>query len=225
MKVKDLPVDDRPREKMFIRGVQSLSDSELIAILLRTGTKGESVIQVAMNLLKKFGNLGLLANQNVNTLAEIKGVGKNKAASLIAAFEISRRVSSGYKWFSKQKITSPKVAAEIFIPLFRDEVKEHFVVVCLNTSNKIIKYEIISTGTLNSSLVHAREVFKTAFEHNSANIILLHNHPSGNAEPSNEDKNITKKMVEIGKLMEVNVFDHIIVAGNEYFSFVEKNLI
>lgn len=225
MRVKDLPIDDRPREKMFIRGVQSLSDSELIAILLRTGTKGESVIQVAMNLLKKFGNLGLLANQNVNTLAEIKGVGKNKAASLIAAFEISRRVSSGYKWFSKQKITSPKVAAEIFIPLFRDEIKEHFVVVCLNTSNKIIKYEIISTGTLNSSLVHAREVFKTAFEHNSANIILLHNHPSGNAEPSNEDKNITKKMVEIGKLMEVNVFDHIIVAGNEYFSFVEKSLI
>jgi len=225
MKVKDLPIEDRPREKLLFRGVQSLSDSELLAILLRAGTKGESVIQLAQNLLNKFGNLGLLANQSINTLSLVKGIGNDKAATLIAAFEISRRVASGYKWFSKNKITSPKDAAEIFIPLFRDEVKEHFVVVCLNAANKIIKYEIISTGTLNSSLVHAREVFKTAFEHNSANIILLHNHPSGSTEPSTEDKNITKKLVEVGKLMEVNVFDHIIVAGNEYFSFVEKKLI
>lgn len=225
MKVKDLPLDDRPREKMLIRGAQSLSDSELIAILLRTGTKGESAIQLAQNMLNKFGNLALLANQSISTIAQIKGIGKNKAASLFAAFEISRRVSSGYKWFSKNKITSPKEAADIFIPIFRDEVKEHFVVICLNNSNKIIRYEILTTGTLNASLVHAREVFKTAFEHNSANIILLHNHPSGNPEPSNEDKAITKRLVEIGKLMEVNIFDHIIVAGNEYFSFVEKKLI
>jgi len=107
----------------------------------------------------------------------------------------------------------------------RDEIRENFIVVCLNSSNRIIKYEIISTGILNSSLIHAREVFKTAFEHNSANIILIHNHPSGNIEPSNEDKNITRKLVEAGKIIDVNVFDHIIVAGNDYFSFIEKKLI
>ncbi|GAB4153287.1 MAG: DNA repair protein RadC [Ignavibacteriales bacterium] len=225
MKVKDLPLDDRPREKMFLRGVQSLSDSELIAILLRTGTKGESVIQVALNLLNKFGNISLLANQNAATISKVKGIGKDKAATLLAAFEISRRIESSNKWFAKNKISSPKDVADIFIPLLRDEVKEKFIVVCLNSANKIIKYEIISQGTLNSSLVHAREVFKTAFEHNAANIILIHNHPSGNPEPSNEDKNITKRLVEAGKLLDVSVFDHIIIAGEEYYSFVEKKLI
>jgi len=225
VKVKDLPLDDRPREKMFLRGVQALSDSELLAILLRTGAKGESVIQVSINLLKKFGNIGLLANQNIISIAKIRGIGKNKAATLLAAFEISRRIESGNKWFSKTKIVSPKDVADIFIPLLRDEIRENFIVVCLNSSNRIIKYEIISTGILNSSLIHAREVFKTAFEHNSANIILIHNHPSGNIEPSNEDKNITRKLVEAGKIIDVNVFDHIIVAGNDYFSFIEKKLI
>lgn len=225
MKLKDLPLDDRPREKMFLRGVQSLSDSELIAILLRTGTKGESVIQVALNLIKKFGNISLLANQNAATISKIKGIGKNKAATLLAAFELSRRIESSNKWFTKNKITSPTDIAEIFIPILRDEVKEKFIVVCLNSANKIIKYEVISQGTLNSSLVHAREVFKTAFEHNSANIILIHNHPSGNPEPSSEDKNITQRLVQAGKLMDVNIFDHIIIAGDEYFSFVEKKLI
>jgi len=225
MKVKDLPLDDRPREKMILRGVQSLSDSELLAILLRTGTKGESVIQVAINLLNKFGNIALLANQNINSISKIKGIGKNKAATLMAAFEISRRIESANKWFSKTKIISPKDVADIFIPILRDEIKENFIVVCLNSSNRIIKYEVISVGILNSSLIHAREVFKTAFEHNSANIILIHNHPSGNVEPSNEDKSITKKLVEAGKIIDVNVFDHIIIAGNDYFSFVEKKII
>jgi DNA repair protein RadC len=225
MKVKDLPLDDRPREKMILRGVQSLSDSELLAILLRTGTKGESVIQVAINLLNKFGNIALLANQNINSISKIKGIGKNKAATLMAAFEISRRIESANKWFSKTKIISPKDVADIFIPILRDEIKENFIVVCLNSSNRIIKYEVISVGILNSSLIHAREVFKTAFEHNSANIILIHNHPSGNVEPSNEDKSITNKLVEAGKIIDVNVFDHIIIAGNDYFSFVEKKLI
>lgn len=224
-KVKELPLDDRPREKLILRGPQSLSDAELIAILLRTGTKGKNVIQIAQGLLQKYGNLNILSTQTIEAIKNFSGIGKDKAASLIAAFEISRRADSQKKWFSNKKITSPSDVAEVFIPLLRDEVKEKFIVVCLNTANKIIKHELISVGNLNSSVVHPREVFKVAIENNSANIILLHNHPSGNPEPSSEDISLTKKLIEAGKLMEIQVFDHIIIAGNNYCSLVEKRIV
>jgi len=129
------------------------------------------------------------------------------------------------KWHSEKKITSPEDVANMFIPLFRDEVKERFLVICLNSANKIIKHETVSIGNLNSSVVHPREIFKSALEQSAASIILLHNHPSGNPEPSNEDISITKKLVEAGKIMDIPVFDHIIIAGNNYTSFVEKRLI
>ncbi len=192
---------------------------------MRTGKKGTSVIQVAHNLLEKYGRLNLLSTQSLDAIKTIPGIGKDKAATLIAAFEISRRADSQNKWLTNKKISSPNDIAEIFIPLLRDEIKEKFFVVCLNTANKIIKYELISVGNLNSSVVHAREVFKVAIENNSANIILLHNHPSGNPEPSNEDITLTKKMVESGRILDILVFDHLIIAGNEFVSLVEKRVI
>lgn len=224
-KVKELPIDDRPREKLILRGAQSLSDAELIAILLRTGTKGKNVIQIAQSLISKYGNLNILSMQTIDAIKKFPGIGKDKAATLIAAFEISRRADAQKKWFSNKKITSPSDVAEIFIPLLRDEVKEKFYVLCLNSANKIIKNELISVGNLNSSVVHAREVFKVAIENNSANIILLHNHPSGNPDPSREDILLTKRLIEAGKLLEIQVFDHIIIAGNNYTSLVEKRLV
>lgn len=225
MKVKELPIDDRPREKLRLRGVQSLTDTELIAILLRTGTKGKSVIQVAQDLIQKVGGLNNLTSQTSEAIQKQLGIGKDKAATLISAFEISRRVDTQKKLFSIKKITSPGDIAEIFIPLLRDKVKEEFYVVCLNSANKIVKMELISVGNLNSSVVHPREVFKVAIENNSANIILLHNHPSGNSEPSTEDITLTRKMVEAGKIMDIQVFDHIIIAGNKFASLVEKRII
>lgn len=225
MKVKELPIDDRPREKLSLRGVQSLTDTELVAILLRTGTKGKSVIQVAQDLIQKVGGLNNLTSQTSEAIQKQLGIGKDKAATLIAAFEISRRVDTQKKLFSIKKITSPSDIAEIFIPLLRDKVKEEFYVVCLNSANKIIRTELISVGNLNSSVVHPREVFKVAVENNSANIILLHNHPSGNSEPSAEDISLTRKMVEAGKIMDIQVFDHIIIAGNKFASLVEKRII
>ncbi|HOI29546.1 MAG TPA: DNA repair protein RadC [Melioribacteraceae bacterium] len=225
MKVKELPLDDRPREKLALRGPQSLSDAELIAILLRTGIKGRNVLQLAQDLIKKYGNLSLLATQNVSSLKTNPGIKKDKAVTLVAAFELSRRADSEKKWLSNKKISSPSDIAEIFIPLLRDEVKETFIVVCLNSANKIIRYEKISVGSLSSSIVHPREVFKVAIENNSANIILIHNHPSGNPEPSSEDINLTKKMTDAGKLMDIQVFDHIIIAGNNFTSMVEKRVI
>jgi DNA repair protein RadC len=192
---------------------------------LRTGKKGKSVITIAQELIKKHQNLAILATKSIPSLIQSEGIGKDKAASLLAAFEISRRIQQQSKWFSDKQITSPADVAEIFIPILKDELKENFILVCLNSANKIIKYEIISVGNLNSSVVHPREVFKPAIENSSANVILIHNHPSGNPSPSNEDIAITKKLVETGKILDIPVFDHIIIANNNYTSFVEKRLI
>lgn len=223
--VKDLPLDDRPREKLLLRGAQNLSDAELIAILLRTGKKGKSVLEIAREIIKSDGNLAMVATRTVDSLKKIDGIGNDKAATLAAAFELSRRILSQTKWFSLQKIMSPQDIADIFIPILRDEVKEKFIVVCLNSANRIIKQEVISVGNLNSSVVHPREIFKVAIDNSSASIILIHNHPSGNPEPSNEDIQITKKVVESGKILDIPVFDHLIIAGETYTSFVEKRLI
>ena len=223
--VKDLPLDDRPREKLLLRGSQSLSDAELVAILLRTGKKGKSVLEIAREIISSEGNLAMLATRTVDSLQKVDGIGKDKAATLAAAFELSRRILSQSKWFSNRKITSPQDIAEIFIPILRDEIKEKFIVVCLNSANKVIKYETISVGNLNSSVVHPREIFKVAIDNSSASIILIHNHPSGNPEPSTEDIRITKKIVESGKVLDIPVFDHLIIAGETYTSFVEKRLV
>lgn len=223
--VKELPLDDRPREKLLMRGAQNLSDAELVAILLRTGKKGNSVLEIARELIQTEGNLAMLATKSVDSLQKVSGIGKDKAATLAAAFELSRRILSQSKWFSDQKVTSPQDIADIFIPLLRDDNKERFIVVCLNSSNKIIKHETISIGNLNSSVVHPREIFKVAIDNSSASIILIHNHPSGNPEPSNEDISITKKIVESGKILDIPVFDHLIIAGETYTSFIEKRLI
>lgn len=197
----------------------------MIAILLRTGVKGKSVVNVAQELLIKEKNLANLASKSVAALQKNNGIGKDKAATLSAAFEIARRILSQQKYLSDKKITSPQDIAEELIPVLRDEIKEQFIVVCLNKSNKIIRKEVISVGSLDSSVVHPREVFKVAVENNAASIILIHNHPSGNPEPSNEDISITKKLVEAGKIMGIPVFDHIIIAGNTFTSFVERRLI
>jgi len=217
-----LPVDDRPREKLKLRGGQSLTDAELLAILLRTGTKGKSVITLAQELVKTYGNLAKLSSKTFSKLMEVKGIGKDKAVTLLAAFELSRRIQSQEKWFSNKKITAPGEVAKIFIPLLKDELKEKFLLINLNSANKIINYNVISVGNLNSSIVHPREVFKSAIENSAASVILMHNHPSGNCTPSEEDKKLTQKMVEAGKLLDIPVFDHIIIAGNSYTSFCRK---
>lgn len=208
-----------------MRGPQSLSEAELIAILLRTGRKGNSVISIAQDLINKETNLTRLATRSLAWLQQTDGIGQDKAATLLAAFEISRRIQTQVKWLHEIKITSPKDVADIYIPKLRDELKENFYILCLSSSNKIMQEEKISLGSLNASVVHPREIFKVAIENSSASIICIHNHPSGNPEPSNEDIAITKKLVEAGKLLDIPLFDHIIIAGNNYTSFVERRLI
>ena len=207
-----------------MRGSQNLSDAELLAILLRTGTKGKSVLSIAQKMVKEEGDLSKIATRTLESLTKEAGIGKDKAATLLAAFELGRRIQSQQKMFSNKKITSPEDIAKTFIPILLHDLKEKFIVVCLNSANRVIKHETISIGNLNSSVVHPREIFKVAIDCSSASIILVHNHPSGNPEPSNEDISITKKIIEVGKVMDIPVFDHIIIAGETFTSFVEKKL-
>ena len=224
-KIKDMPEDDRPREKLILKGAQNLSDAELLAILIRTGSKGQSVVLLAQSILKELGNLAVLASKSITELIKIHGIGKDKAATLVAAFELGRRVDHQSKWYSNKQITSPEDIASIYAPLLRDELQEKFYIICLSSANRIIRHELLFVGTINASLVHQREIFKTAINNNAVSIILLHNHPSGNTEPSSEDINVTRKIIEAGKILDVKVFDHIIIGGNKYTSFVEKGLI
>ncbi len=224
-RVKDLPLDDRPREKLYKYGAESLSDSELLAILLRTGSKNFSVIELAQNLIKENNNLVGLVNKSVDELVKIKGIGKDKAVTLLAAFEIAKRIQVQSKWLLDKKITSPDEFAEMLIPMLKNENVEKFYIACLNRANKLITLKKISEGSLHQSIVQPRDVFKIALDTDASSIILVHNHPSGNAEPSEADKKITNKLKKIGELFEIPVLDHIIIAGNNYYSFVEKKLL
>jgi DNA repair protein RadC len=220
MKIKDLSKVDRPREKLEKYGPEKLSNSELLAILLRTGTKGINVVELSKKILSKFGKNGLV-KASFNDLKNTFGLGKTKSCEIIACFELGRRLLK-----NKQSVLllSPK---DVWNELkdIRDNKKEHFVIFYLDSRNQEIKREIISVGSLNANLVHPREVFEPAVLHLAAQIIISHNHPSGNPEPSKDDLDITKRLVEAGRILGIDIIDHIIVASKEYFSFKEKKLL
>ena len=224
--VRVLPDMERPREKLLLKGAQSLSDAELLAILLRTGTKEDSVIRVAEKLLSVYKNesLGEFANLSVNDFSKIKGIGKVKAITVLAALELGKRLAEAPS-IERKKITSPQDVVNYFMPRFRYEKKEHFIVVLLDTKNHILATPVISVGCLNSSIVHPREVFREAIVHFAAAMILVHNHPSGDPTPSKEDIHVTHKLIEAGGLMDIKVIDHIIIGDNCYISLKEERVI
>lgn len=218
--IKELPKIERPREKLIQYGPEKLSNSELLAILLRSGTKEENVVELANKILKRF-SANELPNLTFDDLKDYPGLGPAKACEIIACFELGKRLLKDKK---SQIYLTPK---EIWKELkdLRDHKKEHFVIFYLNSRNQEIKREIISIGTLNASLVHPREVFEPAVRNLAAQIILAHNHPSGDPEPSEDDLEITKRLVESGKILGIEVLDHIIIAKTGFVSFKEKNLI
>ncbi len=220
MKIKDLPKIERPREKLEKYGPEKLSNSELLAILLGTGTKGVNVVELANKILKKF-NGDKISKANVGELKNTFGLGTAKACEIVACFELGKRLLNGKK---AVLLLSPQ---DVWNELkdIRDNKKEHFVIFFLDTRNQEIKREIISVGTLNSSLVHPREVFEPAVKHLASHVIIAHNHPSGSSDPSEEDLDITKRLVESGKLLGIEVLDHIVVTPVGYFSFKEKELL
>ena len=217
-RIKDIAKIDRPREILEKYGPGKLSDAQLLAILLRTGTKNCNVIELSKKILKKFPNERLLS-VTIEDLSEIHGLGKVKATEIIACLEFGRRILVGKK---SALILSPKDVWENCKDI-RDHKKEHFVVFYLDTRNQEIQKEIISVGTLNANLVHPREVFEPAIKHTAAQIIVAHNHPSGNPEPSNDDIAITKRLMEAGKILGIEVIDHVIVTKMAYLSIKNVN--
>ncbi len=222
--IKDLPEVERPREKLIRYGSGSLSNAELIAIIIRMGNKNETSIELGKKVLAlDERGLSYLRDCTLEELTQIKGIGNSKAAQILAAIEIGKRIS--YEdGISKMNINSPRSIANVFMDDMRYLQKEHFKVVLLDTKNQIISTEEISVGTLNASIVHPRDVFKIAIKKNSNSMILLHNHPSGDPYPSQEDISVTKRLIEVGNIVGIKIIDHIIIGDNKYISFKEEKL-
>lgn len=218
-RIKDILKIDRPREKLEKYGPEKLSDVELLAILLRTGTKDLNVLKLSQRILQKFDREKIIDLKN-SDLKNIHGLGSVKACEIIACFELGKRMLKGKK---SSILLSPRDVWERMEDI-RSSKKEHFVVFYLDSRSQEIKREIISVGTLNSSLVHPREVFEPAIKYSTAKIIISHNHPSGTVEPSNEDMAISKRLVAAGKIMDIEIIDHVIVSKNEYKSMKDLDL-
>ncbi|AWI12995.1 DNA repair protein RadC [Caldifermentibacillus hisashii] len=219
--IKDFPKEERPRERFIHHGPSSLSNQELLAIILRTGTKNESVLQLAQRLIKEFQGLRMLMNASLEELTKIKGVGEAKAIQLLAAIELGKRIAN-MKNEERYVIRSPEDGANYVMEEMRFLTQEHFVCLFLNTKNEVIHKQTIFIGSLNASIVHPRELFKEAFRRSAASMICLHNHPSGNPEPSREDIEVTRRLVECGRILGVDVLDHIIIGDKRYVSLKEK---
>ena len=221
-KIKDLPEFERPREKLIKKGAKALKKEELLAILLRTGLKGKNALEVADDILVKYGDKKLL-NASYEELRNIRGVGPTKAVQILAAIELGSRL---FKEKSEKEvyINSSEDAIKELAHI-KENKKENFVVLYLDARNKLIYKETVSIGSLNANLVHPREVFEPAVRYLAAQIVLAHNHPSGDPEPSEDDLEITKRLVESGKILGIEVIDHIIITKTGFISFKEKNLI
>lgn len=219
--IRDFPQDERPRERFIQNGPASLSNHELIAILLRTGTKDESVLQLSNRLLTNFEGLRLLKDATLEEMTEIKGIGQAKAIQILAAVEIGRRITN-LNYTDRYVIRSPEDGANYVMNDMRFLSQEHFVCLYLNTKNQVLHKQTIFIGSLNASIVHPREVFREALKRSAASIICLHNHPSGDPAPSREDIEVTKRLVECGKLIGIDVLDHLIIGENKFVSLKEK---
>ncbi|MCD6115604.1 DNA repair protein RadC [bacterium] len=222
--IKDWPEADRPREKMIKYGSSVLSDAELVALLIGSGTRGVSAIDLARRIITLYTGLSKMAACTAGELLKVKGVGPAAVAKIMAAFEIGRRVEAG-SYSKGKKITCVEDVVAYYRPLTRDLKKEVFRVVLLDSGNSVIRESIITEGILNASLVHPREVFKVAVDYGAASIIAIHNHPSGNENPSNNDYKVTEQLVKAGKIMGIPLTDHIIIAGKGFYSFAKQGLI
>ncbi|MFW5649452.1 MAG: RadC family protein [Candidatus Alkaliphilus sp. MAG34] len=220
-----MPVSERPREKMLTHGCQSLSNAELLAIILSTGTRERTAIDLARGILNMSSEgLRTLTDCTIEELMQIRGVGLAKASQVIAAVELGKRIALTTN-VDNYKIQGPEDVGNLLMEEMRYLNKEMFNIILLNTKNNVISIENISVGSLNASIVHPREVFNIAIRRSSSAIILAHNHPSGDPKPSTEDINITKRLIEAGSIIGINVLDHIIIGDGVYFSMKEKEII
>ena len=223
--IKAWSPDDRPREKLLIKGLSALSDAELLAILLGSGTQSLSAVDVAKNLLKHAGNsLLTLGTLSIKELMKVKGIGEAKAIALVAAVELGRRRKT-VEPEEKPKITCSADAFRELNVYFTDRLHEEFWVLFLNRANRVIKKQMVSIGGVTGTVVDPKIIFKTALEELATGIIVAHNHPSGQLVPSSQDKILTQKLKDGGKLLEIQLLDHLIVGGKEFFSFADEGLL
>ena len=220
----DLPSSERPRERLKRHGAEALSTAELLALLMGGGTRGQSVIMTAQTLMARLGNLQNIASASIEELSGVKGIGFAKACQIKAALELAKRMEDpNHK--KGVPIKSPEEAVQSIRSMLKGKKKEYFYLLCLDTRNRVTNVDQVSVGNLDSSIVHPREVFKTAVSCLASSVIFVHNHPSGDLEPSSEDINLTKRLMEAGELMGIPVLDHIIVCDKDYTSLKSRNLI
>ena len=222
--IKDMPISERPRERAFKYGVENLSDSEILSIILRTGTFNKDVKSLALDLLNLVGEVSKFRYLTLNKLLEVKGIGSVKAIEILSVIEFSKRI------YLEKEISNIKISSvnDVFLNyknLFLDVKQELFYCLYLNNKNYVIERKLLFMGTINRSVVHPREIFKNAYLTSASGIICIHNHPSGDIMPSLEDKRLTKALVEIGKLQNIPILDHVIIGEDNYFSFMENDLL
>lgn len=224
LSLKELPEEERPREKLIHQSPRSLSDAELIAIIIGAGTPAESAVQIAQRILKKTGDLKALSQMSVTELMEFQGIGSARAAQLKAALELARRYREVLVR-PRSGFSNSKMVFEYFGGKFRGRSQEEFWVIALDAKNRLMQALPITKGTLMGSLVHPREVFALAIRNHAAGIIVLHNHPSGDPQPSAEDRKVTGQIAEAGMLMGIPLLDHIIIGNERYFSFKDSGML
>ena len=222
---KKIPNQDKPRERLYVYGSENLSNEELISIILRTGTRNMSVKEVSLKLLESIGDISKLRDIGINTLMKIDGIGRVKAIEIKAALELGKRVYMNRDNLDKIAFNSALSIYEYFYEILKDKKQEYFYTVYVDNKGKYINKKCLFVGTINSSLVHPREIFKEAYLLSASGIICVHNHPSGDSTPSKEDKMITKKIKEISIIHGINFIDHIIIGDGNYFSFYDNNMI
>ncbi|MEG6523137.1 RadC family protein [Desulfotomaculum sp. 1211_IL3151] len=222
--MRELPPELRPRERMLKEGAGSLSDIDLLAILLRTGTTKVSVVELAAEIFSRFKDLRALSQATIEELSQIKGVGPVKAVQVKAALELGRRLAA-MPGEERTVIRCPEDVCALLMEDLRNLDREHFLALLLNTKNQVLARETISIGTLNSSVVHPRELFKMAIRRSAACMILVHNHPSGDPTPSREDIALTKRLIEAGEIIGIDVLDHIVIGDNKFTSLKSKGLV
>jgi DNA repair protein RadC len=221
--IRDLPVAERPRERLQKFGAEALSVSEILAVILGRGIAGESVTVTVQRLLSQFGDIKGLAEASVEEMAKVRGIGLAKAAQLKAAFELTSRLE-GYSGGNRPSVKTPEEVVGLVRGRLRAKKKEHFLAVLLDTRGQVIKISEISVGSLDTSIVHPREVFREAMTASAASVIFVHNHPSGNPEPSEEDVKLTERLAQAGEIVGIDVLDHIIIGDKSYLSLKRKGL-
>lgn len=219
IRIEDMATEDRPTNRLVSKGAASLSNAELLSIIIRTGSAAENAISLAQRILSQY-DLKHLSAIDVSRLMNIHGIKSAKASQIAACFELARRLET-FDGTQKDKIGSPEAVYRHLYPAMRESKKETFIELCLDTKNQVIREDTVSIGSLNANIVHPREVFHTALIEPAAHIIVAHNHPSGDPTPSREDIEITKKLVETGKIMGIDVLDHVIIGDCRHFSMKE----